>query len=80
MRSFQVKEALEQEGGQRQQSTYHCVDAEKRWPNQRTGRLIKSSECSVRKHLEIYSDGKVRPNNRRVGIPTKTIWTPFNWQ
>jgi len=33
MTSLQVKEALEEEEGQRQQSLHHCVDVEKRWPN-----------------------------------------------
>lgn len=27
-----------------------------------------------------YLDGKVRPDYRRAGIPTKTIWILFNWQ
>lgn len=27
-----------------------------------------------------YLDGKVRPDYRGAGIPTKTVWIPFNWQ
>lgn len=27
-----------------------------------------------------YLDGKVRPDYRGAGIPTETIWIPFNWQ
>lgn len=61
VRLFKVIEALEAELQRQQQSIQLSVEAGRRQPNE-------SGEWSIRKYLEKYLDGKVRPNYRGVGF------------